>query len=538
MPNSRVGSRFAVAVLLIATAFPVACKSDKVTVPPPDETVVVTVTPANTQLAVGQTTPVAAQVTGGDANTDRNVQWTATPSGLVTLTPNGNVVSVLGVAPGTATVTATHAASGKSASATIQVSTTPATVDHVDVLPPNITLAVGDTLRLAATARDVAGNTIGGKTVAWASLNAGVASVTSGLVRGIAAGTTSITATVDGRTGLAGVTVTAPPAPGRYAYAYADNPLLGIYTAGAGSSYNFSGAAITIQRLDVGRYSVFFPGLQPPLGESQIIQITAHGTDPVTCKPGGVSSSVAGLTALVYCFNAQDVPTDQTFLILVLGSGALPGRFAFAWADQPALATTYTPAQTWNATSQSVNVTRTANGTYTVNFTGNARPQGGTPEATFVMATGTTAARCTPASLLTGSALQVRCTGPAGVFVDDDAPFMTVLVEKGVPGRRFAIATVPAGGAFAIIDAYSSSGGAITATPISVGRTDVTFAGLGRTGSNGNETVMIEPQSNSGAFCKLLDSQTIANNTLLASVYCFSHDGVLATQDFRILVLQ
>jgi hypothetical protein len=79
-------------------------------------------------------------------------------------------------------------------------------------------VAVGGTAQAAATLRDAAGNELSGRAVAWASSAPGVASVSAaGLVTGLAAGTASITATSEGRSGAAALTVTAvvaAPPPG------------------------------------------------------------------------------------------------------------------------------------------------------------------------------------------------------------------------------------------------------------------------------------------------------------------------------------
>ncbi|MBK8250064.1 MAG: Ig-like domain-containing protein [Gemmatimonadetes bacterium] len=73
-------------------------------------------------------------------------------------------------------------------------------------------LTIGATAQLAATPRDAAGNALSGRTIAWASSNTSIATVnTTGLVTAVAAGSTTVTATADGRTGQSTITVTPPP---------------------------------------------------------------------------------------------------------------------------------------------------------------------------------------------------------------------------------------------------------------------------------------------------------------------------------------
>lgn len=81
-------------------------------------------------------------------------------------------------------------------------------VDSVSVLPTAATLVIGDTARLVATARDSAGNTVEETTFTWSTNNANAASVSStGLVTALAAGVASITATANGFSGSATITV-------------------------------------------------------------------------------------------------------------------------------------------------------------------------------------------------------------------------------------------------------------------------------------------------------------------------------------------
>ena len=83
----------------------------------------------------------------------------------------------------------------------------PAVVASVDLTPPTGDLAIGATAKLTATPRDGSGNALS-RTVAWASSDAAIASVdASGLVTGRAAGTTTITATSDGKSASAAMTV-------------------------------------------------------------------------------------------------------------------------------------------------------------------------------------------------------------------------------------------------------------------------------------------------------------------------------------------
>src|SRR5207244_2053813 len=65
---------------------------------------------------------------------------------------------------------------------------------------------------LTATNKDANGNVLTGRVVTWASSNTPVATVSStGLVTGVAQGQATITATSEGKQGMAAITVTALP---------------------------------------------------------------------------------------------------------------------------------------------------------------------------------------------------------------------------------------------------------------------------------------------------------------------------------------
>jgi uncharacterized protein YjdB len=83
------------------------------------------------------------------------------------------------------------------------------TVASVAVTPSTVTLSsLGGTAQHTGTAHDARGNTISGKTFTWSSSDETVATVSvSGLVTVVENGMVTVTATVDGISGSAAVTV-------------------------------------------------------------------------------------------------------------------------------------------------------------------------------------------------------------------------------------------------------------------------------------------------------------------------------------------
>ncbi|MFM8566306.1 MAG: enoyl-CoA hydratase-related protein [Gemmatimonadota bacterium] len=91
------------------------------------------------------------------------------------------------------------------------------TAAQVSVTPATLTLASGATGQLTATPRDGAGATLTGRTVTWTSQDTTIAKVdaaglvTAQLVRAATGGETRITASVDGKSATASVTVSPVP---------------------------------------------------------------------------------------------------------------------------------------------------------------------------------------------------------------------------------------------------------------------------------------------------------------------------------------
>jgi uncharacterized protein YjdB len=133
---------------------------------------------------------------------DRVIIWSTSNSAVATVDASG-MVSAVG--PGSATITATS--EGKSGVATLTVSQAP--VATVSVTPSPLSMTVGQTTQLTAALADSAGNALNGRVVAWSTSNSAVATVSAqGLVTAIAPGSATITATSEGKSGSASLTVT------------------------------------------------------------------------------------------------------------------------------------------------------------------------------------------------------------------------------------------------------------------------------------------------------------------------------------------
>src|SRR5881396_1065576 len=190
-----------------ATAHP-SDKSDaaSVTVACTGTPAYVVVSPSIASVLAGQTTQLAASAldTSGTVLSGWTMSWSS--SNLAVATVDGSGL-VSGVAPGSATITATSG--GLSGAASVTVTSNP--VASVTVSPPSGSVAVGQTWQLAATPKDAGGNPLSGRSITWSSGDPAAVTVDGGLVTGVAAGSATITATSEGQSGTALVTVTAAP---------------------------------------------------------------------------------------------------------------------------------------------------------------------------------------------------------------------------------------------------------------------------------------------------------------------------------------
>lgn len=167
----------------------------------PVETVAVTPSPAS--VSVGQSGQLAVVLTaaGGTELPGRTVAWATSDAAIATVDGGGLAT---GVAVGHATITATS--EGKTGSTELTVSNIPVALVEVD--PPSASVDEGGTVQLTAIAKAGDNSVLVGRAPTWTTGNASVARVSAtGKVTGVGAGTTTIVATIEGKTGTSTVTV-------------------------------------------------------------------------------------------------------------------------------------------------------------------------------------------------------------------------------------------------------------------------------------------------------------------------------------------
>ena len=167
----------------------------------------VTVSPTTLDLTVGETSTLTATVTPSNASV-KTVTWSSSNTAVATVSSTGVVT---GVAAGSATITATTTSGGKTATCAVTVKAATVPVTGVTLNKTTLTLGVGKTSTLTAT---VTPSNATDKSVTWTSSNTAVATVTSaGVVKGVKAGSATITVKTNdgGYTAKCTVTVNKTP---------------------------------------------------------------------------------------------------------------------------------------------------------------------------------------------------------------------------------------------------------------------------------------------------------------------------------------
>ncbi|MBK9410288.1 MAG: Ig-like domain-containing protein [Gemmatimonadetes bacterium] len=187
---------------------------DGITNPPPSTPRVtsISIVPSQISIRTGERLIVTAELRDQNGNLmqGQSPGWTTSSTTVASVNPAGATATVTGIAPGAATIQATLGGVVGSAPLTVAPPFTAAPVASVRVTPSALSLAPGATAVLTADALDANGNVLSDRTPFWSSSNPSVATVSNGVVTSLGGGSTTISATIEGRVGIAAVSVTAP----------------------------------------------------------------------------------------------------------------------------------------------------------------------------------------------------------------------------------------------------------------------------------------------------------------------------------------
>lgn len=182
----------------------------------------------------------------------------------------------------------------------------PSTVALVTVAPATVSLKAGDTEQLVATPRSSNGTALSGHTITWTSSKESVATVSpSGLVTAVDTGTATITATTEGKSGQATVTV---------------GPPVGLVQVTPATASLAVGATVQLQATPRSASGVALPGREVTWSSTDNNVATVSTTGRVTAVALGeatikaTSEGVEG-TATITVTNVAP-PVDNTAPVL------------------------------------------------------------------------------------------------------------------------------------------------------------------------------------------------------------------------------
>lgn len=368
------------------------------------------------------------------------------------------------------------------------------TVSAVNVTPPTASVTVGATSQLAATV--TASNCATTPSASWSTSDGGVASVSgSGLVTAVAPGTAVITATADGRTGQATVTVTPVPV-ASVAASVSDSSLFPGDTLTAMATVRDAADNVLTRAVTWSSGTPTVASIDAATGR---ITAVAPGTTVITATSEGRSGSftltvLARVASVTVFFSANPrligESANATVVVRDAGGSVLTGR----------------PVR-WSSDNAAIATVDSATGVVTA------------------VAPGTVAIRATVEAVI-GSA--------------------TLLVLPAAESARFAFAwaserAVPIDVPYAADANYAqnAAGGGVTITRTAVGRYTVRFERMGKLGfqDGKRETVLASAYGSDAHYCSVLQFGDAGGADLTVEVGCHAFDGTDANAQFTVAVI-
>jgi uncharacterized protein YjdB len=298
--------------------------------------------PSSLMVMVGEDAVIGVRRGGVEPAT---ATWASSNEAVARVTADGGSATVRGVAPGTASITAT--VDGVTATATVTV--VPSALVSIAITPPMPSIAAGTATQLTATGMFHNGTTADlTAMVTWSSASAAVATVdASGKLTGVAVGTAAISATVGQVKGTVTATVTAarlvaidvtPPSPslarGTTAQLTATGRFTDNTTQDLTAQVTWSSATQTVATVS----------------STGLVTAANVGTSVVTAAMGAISGTVT-VTVTPAVLTAIDVtPTNPSVPRGLTQQLTATGRFSDSTTQDLTAMVTWTSATTTTAT--------------------------------------------------------------------------------------------------------------------------------------------------------------------------------------------
>jgi uncharacterized protein YjdB len=430
----------------------------------------IVVTPATASMTVGASQQFTATGSYGDgtsADVTASVTWTSSSPSIGSITTAGMATAV---AAGSSTITASL--SGINGAATLTVTVATKTLSSIAVTPATASIGVGATEQFVATATYSDGSTaVLTSTATWASSSAAVATMNAaGLATAVAAGTTTITATVSGVSGTAALAVTA-----KTLASIAVTPAAMSIVAGATEQYTATATYSDGSTAGVTSTATWTSSnaAVATINTAGLATALTPGISTVTATVGGVSGTAAltvtanTLTSIAVTPAAPSIAvgkTQQFTATATYSNGATANVSSTAtWTSSSAAAATIgatglaTAVAAGSSTitamvggvsgTTTLTVTAKAIASIAVTPTGVSFAIGGTQQftATATYGDGSTANITSTASWSTGNT-SVATISPSGLATGVASGTSSVMAaESGVTGSVVASVTVAAG---------------------------------------------------------------------------------------------
>ena len=370
----------------------------------------ITVSPTSASISVGATQQFTATGHYSNGSTQTLTSGTTWSSSSTTYATIGATGLATGVAAGSTNITASSGGVVSTPAAALAVTASTPVLQSITISPTSASIAVGATQLFTATGHYSNGSTQTlASGVTWSSSATTHATIgATGLATGVAAGSTSITASSGGvvSTPAAALAVTAAAPP--VLQSITVSPTSASISVGATQQFTATGhySNGTTQTLTSGVTWNSSSTTYATISATGLATGVAGGSTSITASSSGVVSAPAAALAVT----AVTTGSGKSFYVAPTGSDSNPGTSAAPWltiqhaaSTVPAGSTVYVAAGTYN---ESINVTVSGTSSAPITFTGES--------GAIVSGTG-----LTPSTSQTQGLWNIGSATPAGVDVSN-----------------------------------------------------------------------------------------------------------------------